>query len=83
MNEEKGEKANIPNKIWYARKKMNIVKMKLNGVHPTKITWLFIVYEYRHKIISSCFYSERIAILQFFYSFCSDMLKILNILFLF
>jgi len=38
MNEEKGEKANIPNKIWYARKKMNIVKMKLNGVHPTKIT---------------------------------------------
>ena len=53
MNEEKGEKANIPNKIWYARKKMNIVKMKLNGVHPTKITWLFIVYGYWHKIISS------------------------------
>ena len=42
MNEDKGEKANIPNKVWYARKKMNIVKMKLNGVHPTKITWFFI-----------------------------------------
>ena len=41
MKEEKGDKASVPNKIWYARRKMNIVKMKLQGAHPTKITWFF------------------------------------------